>query len=214
MMEHASAGRKWAFAATLVSLAGVSSCSQATTILGDRRDPACDTMAYYGEGIGSGFTKLFDQVGFGLDLVVPDVGYGRSGFLLAWPLLYSFGAPTSRTIIRYHCSENDVYEVHPHRLGLEPGITFGDRGAFWLRPEYEFVWHPEKSPVGLVSGIGTTLFIRSSGVDVAAGPELGLRLGTCCRPMFLKLVVRYDVRLTGVEEPRHNVLFKIGLAYL
>ncbi len=209
-----AAGRKWAFAATLVSLAGASPHAQAMEILGGRRDLACDTMMYYGEGMKAGLGQLFDNVAFGLDLVVPDVGYGRTGFLLAWPFLYPFGAPTARTVIHYHCSEDAVYEVRPHRLGVEPGITLGDRKAFWLRPEYEFVWHPEKSSVGLVAGIGTTLFIKDSGVDVSAGPEVGIRLGHCCRPMFLKLVVRYDGRLTGTAEPRHNLLFKLGLAYL
>ena len=39
-----------------------------------------------------------------------------------------------------------------------------------------------------------------------------IRLGHCCPPMFLKLVVRYDGRLSGTAEPRHNLLFKLGLA--
>ena len=166
--------------------------------------PECGTMMYFGEGMGAGMSDLFDKVGFLADLILPHVGlryehHRGSALALSWPLVFSFGQPTVVLVRHYHCSEDAVRELKPHRLAVEPGVAFGTQTLWSIRPSYGYVWHPEKWRVGVQVDIGPTLSRRNAGNLFAVGPELALRYGGCCTPMHIVLAIRYEAPLSAKQ---------------
>ena len=178
--------------------------------------PECGTMMYFGEGWSAGMQGLVESVDFVVDLLLPDLGLqagSRIGIapVLAWPLALPFGRPTATTVERYHCAEDVVSQMQPHRVVLEPGISFTTKTTWWLRPAYDYVWHAAGARFGFAASIGATVSLRGSDVFTSAGPEIGLRYGRCCRPLYLSFGVRYDVSLTASKE--QMFLVKVGLSY-
>jgi hypothetical protein len=174
-------------------------------------------MMYFGEGIEEGMRPLAETVELILDILVPDVGFqhGRragNAVALSWPLAVAFGAPTATVVHRYHCAEDVVDKMRPHRLALEPGISFTGPATFWLRLGYAYVFHPETARFGLGIGAGATLTRHDGDTAATAGPELSLRFGRCCAPMYLALTLRYDLALT--DDADRTVTLKLGLSFL
>jgi hypothetical protein len=174
-------------------------------------------MMYFGEGMAEGMARLFERELLIADLLVPDVGFqhGRrigNAVALSWPLALSFGRPTSTVVHRYHCAEDAVEELRPHRVALEPGLSFTGPTTFWLRLGYAYVVHPASARFGLGLGAGITLSGRDGETSAAAGPELSLRYGHCCWPGYLALTVRYDLALTDSAD--RTLTVKVGLSFL
>jgi len=174
-------------------------------------------MKYFGEGMAEGMGEVARAELLIADILVPDVGFqhGRragNAAALSWPLAVSFGPPTATVVHRHHCAEDTVDELRPHRLALEPGLSFTGPTTFWLRLGYAYVFHPERARFGLGLGAGTTLSRRDGETSAAAGPELSLRFGRCCRPGYLALTVRYDLALTDGAD--RTLTIKLGLSFL
>jgi len=173
-------------------------------------------MMYFGEGMAAGMGALFDEVFRATDLFVPDLGVrferrGDAAFALAWPLVLSFGRPTAVQIRRYHCADDGVNVLQPHRVAFEPGLALGDVTVASARLSYGYVWHPEWSRWGVEIDAGPTLVWRESRAGLALGPQLSVRYGRCCGPMYLVLALRYDVSLSS-QQPSAT-LVKLGFSY-
>jgi hypothetical protein len=201
------------FGAALVAASGAARANKRA------ERPECGTMKYFGEGISAGLDDLFLKAERVFDLIVPDVGAERTwpaggALVLSWPLTVSFGEPTATMVRRYHCAEDVVYAMQPHRLTLEPGVSLEldtPPSTYWVRPAYGYVWHEAESRWGYGVGLGPTVRLRASKVTTAASPEVSLRYGYCCRPMYLVLALRYEVALASNLE--QTVLFKVGFSY-
>ena len=174
-------------------------------------------MKHFGEGMAAGMASVWMAELLLADILIPDVGFqhGRrtgNAAVLSWPLAVSFGPPTATEIRRYHCAEDTVDELRPHRLAFEPGLSFTGPTTFWGRLGYAYVFHPEKARFGLGLGAGATLSRHAGETSAAAGPELSLRFGRCCRPGYLALTARYDLALTDGAD--RTLTIKLGLSFL
>jgi hypothetical protein len=179
-------------------------------------DPECGTMKYFGEGMAAGMAALYSAAFRGLDLLVPDIGtvYTKRNALapaLSWPVIIPFGPVSAREITRHHCADDDVVEFQSMRLVPEFGVSFGNETSPWLRLGYGTVLQARGSKFGLLAGIGPTFALRDAHLATLLSPELGLHFGTCCRPLFLTLLARYEHMLFG-EAPA-SILFKLGFSY-
>jgi hypothetical protein len=76
---------------------------------------------------------------------------------------------------------------------------------------YGYVWHPEWSRLGVQIDAGPTVVWRTSQAGIAIGPQLSVRYGRCCGPMYLVLALRYDFSLSA-QTPSATLL-KLGLSY-
>jgi len=79
------------------------------------------------------------------------------------------------------------------------------------RLSYGYVWHPEGSRWGVQVDAGPTLLRRASDAGLALGPQLSVRYGRCCGPMYLVLALRYDFALS--EKAPSVALVKLGLSF-
>jgi hypothetical protein len=179
--------------------------------------PECGTVRYSGESLEYGLRTQFALLDQVLDAVLPDFGIqydtrAGTGPVLGWPFVLPFGKATGTTVHHYHCEEDLVYSLKPHRLVLEPGVTLASQTVGWLRPGYSFVWHPERGKVGFSVGLGSTLSLHAPTLSLraSASPELGIRYGACCDPMYWLLSVRYDLYFAG--ERAQAALLKLGIS--
>lgn len=173
-------------------------------------------MKYFGEGIAAGLGEAFNGIFRVTDVLVPDLGvrFERghdAAFALAWPLAFSFGRPTAVQVHRYHCSPDVVHAMQPHRVAIDPGVALGGPTVASARLSYGYVWHPEWSRWGVQLDAGPTLLWRASHTGLALGPQLSLRYGRCCSPMYLVLALRYDHSLSAAEPSA--TLVKLGFSY-
>jgi hypothetical protein len=153
--------------------------------------------------------QLFKNLGYSGDLVLatlmPHVGAQFRGDApaahVAWPWSVLVFGPM------YSCTRKQgTFVVHGHRvhrLLVEPAVVSSNRGVgFSVRPGYRFIWHPTGWVVGPGIGIGSTVEIRGNKEPFrySVGPELVAHFGTCCRPSYFTLAVRYDHFFKGTNR--------------
>lgn len=173
-------------------------------------------MKYFGEGMAAGMSELFDGIYRVADVLLPDLGvrFERrqdAAPALAWPLVLSFGRPTAIHVRRFHCSPDVVRTMQPHRVAIETGVALDGPTVASARASYGYVWHPEWSRWGVQIDAGPTANLRASQSGFALGPQLSVRYGRCCGPMYLVLALRYDHSLSA-QAPSATLL-KLGLSY-
>jgi hypothetical protein len=63
----------------------------------------------------------------------------------------------------------------------------------------------------LALGVGPTLSFGAGSTLGSISPEIGIRYGACCTPLYSTLVARYEEHVFGGEG--RLVMIKLGLVY-
>jgi hypothetical protein len=210
--------RKAGFSAFVLAaaLSVLATPCRATEIEGALAHPDCGTMAHFGDGLPSAMQVYFNAWYALADVVLPDLGLqydAREGVTpaLAWPWVIPFGLEIGGERRRHRCHTEVIRGLMPHRVVPEFGVRFAADTSYWLRAGYSFVWHPRPSKVGLALGIGPTLGFGGDSTRGSISPEIGIRYGACCTPLYSALVARYEEHVLGAEG--RLVMIKLGLVY-
>jgi hypothetical protein len=176
-------------------------------------DPECLTMARYGEELHAAADVYYRAWYLLTDALLPDVGaqFDASGLspVLAWPWVVPVGSEVGRRHRRHRCYTEVIRGIAPHRLVPELGVHFADDTSYWVRSGYGLVFHPQPSRVGLSLGLGPTLHFGGDTTLGSISPEVGIRYGACCEPLYSTLVARYEEHVLGGEG--RLVMIKLGL---
>ena len=203
-------------AGLVVALSLLSTPCAATELTDAIADPECGTMVHYGDALQAASQIYFNAYYLLLDAVLPDAGVqydAPSGVspVLAWPWTFPVGPEVGRELRRHRCFTEVVRGLAPHRIVPEFGVRFPTDTSYWVRLGYGFVWHPRPSKVGLALGVGPTFSFGAGDAVGSISPEIGVRYGACCSPLYSTLVVRYEEHMLGGEG--RLMLIKLGLVY-